>query len=177
MDCLVDEVLSRVLRLAAGVPAGTCCRRVCQRWRALLDAPGVWGELSPAARAELVGRLCSEGAAAALVWAARAFGLTASNARAYDNLALRLACLGGHLPTAQRLVAIFGLTAGDARAVDSCALHWACAHGHLEVARWLVATFGLTAKDAQGCTSEHAPVASWLAATFGERRGSSRLSA
>ena len=103
-------------------------------------------------------------------------GLTAADAREYDNGALLMACGGGHLATAQWLVERFGLTAADARAQNNGTLWWACHFGHLEVAQWLTERFGLTAADARAqnnwalraaCGHGRLAMAQWLVERFG----------
>ncbi len=106
-------------------------------------------------------------------------GLTAADARAFHNGALRRACRYGHLAVARWLVATFALTAADARAVDNAALRSACYNDHLAVAQWLTTTFGLTAADARAydnhalrgaCANGHLAVARWLQEEFGITR-------
>jgi hypothetical protein len=63
-------------------------------------------------------------------------GLTATDARAWSNAALRTACAKGHLAVVDRLFAA-GLTADDARAEDNDALRSARAHGHHAVVKRL----------------------------------------
>jgi hypothetical protein len=69
-------------------------------------------------------------------------GLTREQVRAGNNWALRWACEGGHLATAQWLTATFQLTDADAR--DADALLMACQYGHLAVVAWLETRFGIT---------------------------------
>jgi ankyrin repeat protein len=59
-------------------------------------------------------------------------GLTAADARADDNRALRVACSYDNLEVVDRLLSL-GLTADDARADDNYALREACANGYRAV--------------------------------------------
>jgi hypothetical protein len=87
-------------------------------------------------------------------WMVKYFGefgkFTAEDARSRRNSALRTACIGNHLETAQWLTMHFGLTPEDARSEDNNALQWACKLDHLSVAQWLVDYFELTPEDAGG---------------------------
>jgi hypothetical protein len=67
--------------------------------------------------------------------------LTAEDARAKNNYALRKACERGHLAIVRWLVDRFGLTAEDARAKNNYALRKARLNDHLAVVLWLVVEF------------------------------------
>ena len=102
---------------------------------------------------------------------AETFGLTAEDAGAKNNAALRHACDHGHLAVAMWLVKAFGLTAA-ARDIGGNLLLNTCANGHLETAQWLAAVFVLTAEDARAalryaCGNGHLAVAQWLVVAFG----------
>lgn len=78
-----------------------------------------------------------------------AFGLTAQDARANNNFALRKAAENGHVEVLTCLHDAFGLSADDAQADGNYALRMAAYNGHLEVLEYLHDTFGLTADDAR----------------------------
>ncbi len=124
--------------------------------------------------------VCAEGHLEIAQWLAERFDLTAADARAEDNYALRQSCANGHLPVAQWLADRYELTAADTFATDICAendacLTHACQTGRLDVVQWLVRRFGLTAEAvrrdgnmalALACISGHLPIAQWLTAQF-----------
>ena len=72
-------------------------------------------------------------------------GLTAEDARAFWNEALKTAARNGQLAMIQWLVKKFELGSDDVR--DVGAMPTACAHGHLAAAEWLANTFNLNALD------------------------------
>lgn len=90
---------------------------------------------------------CGKGHLAFAQWLVAHFSLTAADARANDNHALRAACSGGHLEVAQWLVSRFGLTAADARVNNAIALIVACCAGRYDMAKWLVMHFNFSAAD------------------------------
>jgi hypothetical protein len=119
---------------------------------------------------------CEAGRLELAQWLVATFGLTAEDARSWDNLTFRTTCANGHLAVAQWLVSTFGLTAEDARGQNNHTFRLSCENGHLAVAQWLVSTFGLTAEDARSwfndalhssCGNGHLAVAQWLVSTFG----------
>lgn len=69
--------------------------------------------------------------------------LTADDARAQDNYALRWACEHGHLHVARWLYKTFRLTADDACAHYNYALNEAIYNDHKCVVQWLCTTFGI----------------------------------
>jgi len=118
---------------------------------------------------------CRDGHLAVCQWLTETFHLTAADARADDNLALRWAASNGHLPMCQWLTETFHLTAEDARADGNYALHCAAQNGHLAVCQWLTETFHLTTKDARAdcnyalqCAAQngHLPVCQWMTDRF-----------
>jgi hypothetical protein len=119
--------------------------------------------------------LCRFGRLTTAQWLVNTFSLTAADARAQDNAALRYICANGHLATAQWLVERFALTAADARAKNNQALRYACEGGHIAIAQWLVDRFELTAADVRAndngalrgaCYGNHLVMAQWLAFHF-----------
>ena len=60
-----------------------------------------------------------------------------------ENLALRLACAGGHLVVAQWLHSTYGHA--DSRHIGELLLYTALKHGHLDVAKWVYAAFNMEA--------------------------------
>jgi hypothetical protein len=112
----------------------------------------------------------------AKTWLADRFALTAADARADVNEALREACANGHLGMATWLADRFALTSADARSADNYALRWACAGGHLGVATWLADRFALAVEDARAnhnwalrgaCAHGHLATVTWLFGRFG----------
>ncbi len=79
----------------------------------------------------------------------KSFYITADEARAKTNYALRLASANGHLEVVKYLHTQFELTADDARAGNNISLIHASAYGHLEVAKYLHSAFHLTTDDAR----------------------------
>ena len=111
-----------------------------------------------------------------LRWLHDTFRLTADDARAYDNYALRYAARYGSLEVLKWLKEMFGLTGEDARDFDNDALGMSAENGHLEVLKWLKETFGLSAVDARAddnyalrkaSENGHLEVLKWLKETFG----------
>lgn len=92
--------------------------------------------------------VCEYGRLAAAQWLHKTYELTAGDARANYNGALREACSNGRLRVARWLHKTFGLNASDARSDDNYALQEACSYGSLRVVQWLHVTFGLTKIDA-----------------------------
>lgn len=139
------------------------CARILHRAYAITRTElSEWGTL---------GNRCRLGDLPAARWLVELFALTADDARAFDDWALRGACDNGHLEIAQWLAATFSLTSTDARACDNWALRYACARGHLAVARWLVSHFKLTLKDIRSLGGDalsrarahgHSDVVAWL---------------
>jgi hypothetical protein len=124
----------------------------------------------------MLSTLCGRDCLAMSQWLASRFNLTAADAHATNNAALRYACVNGRLTTAQWLADHFGLTAEDARDGSNWPLRYACIYGHLSTAQWLVAHFKLTRTDALDCAgfalnwarkNGHAEVAQWLVDRFG----------
>merc|ERR1711991_127836 len=76
------------------------------------------------------------------------FGLTAEDARAENNFALRESCQNGHLSVVKYLKEEFGLTKEDAQADDNYALRESGGFGHFAVIKYLKENFGLTREDA-----------------------------
>jgi hypothetical protein len=130
-----------------GLRARASLRSVSRAWRDGLAGRQQWSGLTNApARLQVT---CRNGQQLAAQWLVERFGLTAADARAEDNKALRGVCANGHLAVAQWLAETFSLTAEDARANDNWALRMACENGHLAVAQWLAERFSLTAEDAR----------------------------
>lgn len=109
-------------------------------------------------------------------WLADRFAADATDARSWDNLALRRACSNGHLAMAQWLAARFGLKTADAQALGNHAFRRACSRGFLDVAQWLADHFALGAADAHAhgyqawqsaVSNGHFAVVQWLAERFG----------
>jgi hypothetical protein len=87
-------------------------------------------------------RCPQHGDIAAATWLTNRFALTADDARATNNNALRWACLNGHLGVAQWLVGRFGLTVHDVRdmrAENNFALWAACMVNNAMIARFILA--------------------------------------
>ena len=128
-------------------------------------------------------RWLTEKRVALFVWLVDRFKLTAADAQAGVNDALRWACSNSHLPMAQWLADRFGLTAADARAVDNFALRSACCNGHLPVVRWLVDRFGITGDEVKHVLGAGWPdyMSRWRDLRFGDetetraRRGKAEL--
>jgi len=108
---------------------------------------------SPIAREHIVGvlwRACREGDLKAAQWVSDEFQLTADDARAYDNRALRDACRHSHLAVAAWLVERFEMwTFEDGRVRENEMLVSACARGDRATFDWLVDTYQLSADDAR----------------------------
>ena len=119
-------------------------RAICRAWREVLDSRQLcWADVP---RETIISRFqtgASKGQEQSLRWLAKRFGLTAANARADRNYALRTSCVNGHLEVAKWLVARFGLTASDARAKGNHALRGACENNHQKVIHWLEEQFGI----------------------------------
>ena len=81
----------------------------------------------------------------------KVFKLTAGDARADDNKALRSAAEKGHANVLRVLKEVFELTADDARDDENYFLRHAAKNGHVEVLRFLKDEWGLTADDARAC--------------------------
>lgn len=69
------------------------------------------------------------------------YNISADDARACENLALRIACNRGDIDSAQWLSVTFGLLEGAHACVDSI-LRKACIRGHLNISVWLLSRVG-----------------------------------
>jgi antitoxin component HigA of HigAB toxin-antitoxin module len=76
-------------------------------------------------------------------------GFTIADARANDNLALRLAAANGHARVLRILHDVYRLNTADARANDNNALQLAARQGHVGVLQILHERYGLTTDDAR----------------------------
>lgn len=95
----------------------TRLHRVSTLWAALVAHPGP--KLTNVGKATVRHAFvlsCRQGDLPIAHWLVKRFSLTADDARAHRNAALRGACHGGFTETAQWLVERFDLTANDARA-------------------------------------------------------------
>lgn len=111
-------------------------------------------------------------------WLVEQRQLTAADARANDNCALRHAAAHGRLEVCRWLVKHFDLTIADARATNNYALRRAAANGHIKTCRWLFGHFLLLPSDGRAagnyalrhaCKNGHLPVAQWLQCAFNLR--------
>ncbi len=88
-------------------------------------------------------------------WLVDEFHLTATDARAYADRALRTACRHRHVDFARWLVARFDIgLPEDGRVRDGEMLRSACANGDREMVEWLVETYQLGPDDARACGNE-----------------------
>lgn len=91
--------------------------------------------------------VCSRGCLEDVVRVAEELNLTRETNRANLNLALRVACMCGHLNVAGWLMRKFELTRDDVRGQNHLTLWSICLKGRLEIAQWLVYEFGLDPAD------------------------------
>lgn len=103
---------------------------------------------NPFVRETVIQRAASRGHVDVLSFMHVAWQLTAEDARANDNFALRQAACHGHVNVLALLHGTFGLTAVDARADDNWGLRQAARNGHVNVLDFLRSTWGLTLEDA-----------------------------
>jgi F-box associated protein len=188
---LLDELLLCVFSYL-GESHLVWCRRVCQRWARLLNAPGPWLASFGFDVTETFALLAtdSEDGLLAAKWLVSTFGADAVVAGTYDDnvslggatYALWGACGKGHLAFAHWIVSAFGLLASDVRSANNAVFVNACAGGNLELVQWIVARFGYSANgqfDDEGvptsgyaaflnaCAGGHLGVARWVVAELG----------
>ncbi len=104
------------------------------------------------------------------------FNITADDARARHNWAIRMACEYGQAGVLEYLHKTFDLTKEDARTEKNYALRVACTNGYIKIVQYLHRQFGLDTDDARdhnnyalifACNNGHVSIITYLHYQFG----------
>ncbi|KAH3761165.1 hypothetical protein Pelo_7009 [Pelomyxa schiedti] len=90
---------------------------------------------------------CATGSLEVVQWLTTSYPLTPSDARTFNNEALRMCCKAGHLEIAEWLCITYGLTKADVMDVNFEILCHCCHNASLGLLQWLVNKFSISHDD------------------------------